>query len=266
MDGCFALALGDGAHQGGIQPAGQQETHLGVGHQPLLHSGDELLAQVAAEAVQLAINDLAGMGHVPVTDKLAVLVIMPRREGYDLSDQAHQTLGLAGEDDNSLGVIAIVERADANRVPGGNEPSRLPIVENAGELGVQHGKHVHSVLPVHGQQDLAIRAALEGIALGRQSCPQPPKAVYLAVADAAATVQREGLHPLGVEAHNGQPVKAQQALSRGGKPGVVRPPGLGLPKGRFHTGKVGRRTAVTDDRTHSKRLFSASSALKLPSV
>ena len=44
---------GDGAHQGGVQPAGEQEAQRGVRVQPLVHAGDQLVADVAADGVQI---------------------------------------------------------------------------------------------------------------------------------------------------------------------------------------------------------------------
>ena len=45
------------------------------------------------------------------------------------------------------------------------------VVEDQREFCVQHGEHVRAVFPVHGQQYLAVRTALEGIALRVKLAP-----------------------------------------------------------------------------------------------
>ena len=93
------------------------------------------------------------MGGVGVADKPSPVPVVSRREREDLLTQAHQLLGLAGEENAAVRIAAIEEGPDANGVPGGNVFVRLPIVEDQGELRVQPGKHVQPVLPVHGQQE-----------------------------------------------------------------------------------------------------------------
>lgn len=82
----------DGAYQGGVQSAGEQEAQRGVGVQALVHSGDELVADVAADGFFIVGQILPDGGQIGVADELAVGVVMARREGADLLAQSHQVL------------------------------------------------------------------------------------------------------------------------------------------------------------------------------
>ena len=121
---------------------------------------------------------------------------MSRRERYDLSAEPHQVFGLAGKDDGAGGVIAVVERADADGVAGGDIAFRVSVVQDQRKFRVQHPEHLHTVLLIQREQDLAIGAALEGVALLLQCLPDPFESVDLTVADHIAVTQLEGLHPL----------------------------------------------------------------------
>lgn len=105
---------------------------------------------VLADGVHVVRPAEAGTGGVGVADKPSPVPVVSRREREDLLTQAHQLLGLAGEENAAVRTAAIEEGPDANGVPGGNVFVRLPIVEDQGELRVQPGKHVQPVLPVHG--------------------------------------------------------------------------------------------------------------------
>ena len=157
---------------------------------------------------------------------------MARREGADLLAQAHQVLGLAGKDDSAVGVVAVEERTDADGVPGGDEGVGHGIVDDESKLRVQPGKHGKAVLMEHGQKDLAVTVAVEGI-LARQLPANGPEAVELAVAHHIVPVQGERLHAVLGKVHDGQPVEAQVARRRLHNAAHVGPAGAG-------TGKVGQ--------------------------
>ena len=99
---------GDGAHQGGVQPAGQEKAHLGVGDQSLLHSGDELFPDVGADSVHAVPADALHLGNVPVAHKSAILIVVPWREGGNCFRNAYKILRLAGKNDGSNVVISVV--------------------------------------------------------------------------------------------------------------------------------------------------------------
>ena len=201
----------DGAHQRGIQSAGEQEAQRGVGVQPLVHTGDQLVADGAADGFQIVMAIVRDGGEVGVADELAAGVVVAGREGADLLAQADKVLGLAGEHDATVIQIAVEQRPDADGVPGGDEGIRLVVIDDHGELRVQLGKHRKAVFPVQRQNDLAVAAALEFVAFLRQLPLQGTEAVQLPVAHHHIAVQLKGLHTGLGQAHNGQPVEAQPA-------------------------------------------------------
>ena len=136
---------------------------------------------------------------------------MPRREGADLLAEADEILGLAGEHDAAVIQIAVEQRPDADGVPGGDEGIRLVVIDDHGKLRIQLGKHRKAVFPVQRQNDLAVAAALEFVALLRQLPLQGTEAVQLPVAHHHIAVQLKGLHASLSQAHDGQPVEAQPA-------------------------------------------------------
>ena len=179
---------------------------------------------------------------------------MSRRERHDLSAEPHQVFGLAGKDDGAGGVIAVVERADADGIAGGNIAFRVSIVQDQRKFRVQHPEHLHAVLLIQREQDLTVGAALKGIALLLQRLPDPFESVDLTVADHIAVTQLEGLHPLWLQAHDGEPVEAEQAAAGRLHPRVVRAAGLCLLKirqDRFLLESGGRKT---DNCAHKKHL------------
>jgi hypothetical protein len=77
----------------------------------------------------------------------------------------------------------------------------------------------------HGEQDLAVGAAFELVAL-REPAADGAEAVDLAVAHHSVSVQLKGLHPRLGEAHDGQAVEAQIAGFRLDDAGHVGPAGF----------------------------------------
>ena len=186
-----------------------------------------------------------------IADKSALLIVVPRREGHNLARQAQQVFRLAGKQNGPLAVISVVQGPDADGVPGGDKLPRLPVIEDAGKLRVQHGKHTHPILPVEGEEDLAVGAAVKGVPLSLQPLFQLFKAVYLAVADGPTALQFEGLHPLGGQVHDSQAVEAQQTLPRRDHPAVVGPPASGAAKAPLKRLKIGHRAAISNNRAHN---------------
>ena len=85
------------------------------------------------------------------------------------------------------------------------------VIDDHGKLRVQLGKHRKAVFPVQRQNDLAVAAALEFVALLRQLPLQGTEAVQLPVAHHHIAVQLKGLHAGLGQAHDGQPVETQPA-------------------------------------------------------
>ena len=226
-DGLFQLPGGDGAHQTGVQTAGQEEAQRGVGVQTLFHRGHQLFPDGGGDGVQIVIGVVLHLPGKGVGHKPAVHPVVSRREGADLLHPAHQVFGLAGEGDVSALGIAVEEGPDADGVPGSDDLAGLGVADKAGKFCVQMAEHLHAVLPVEGQEDLTVAAAAEGVAQILQLFFHLAEAVQLAVAQRPAAVPGKGLHAVVGKTHNGQAVEAQQAEGGLHHPAVVRSPVLG---------------------------------------
>ena len=183
-----------------------------------------------ADGLQIVVAIVRDGGEIGVADEFAVSIVMARREGADLFTKTNEVFGLAGEYDAAVGQIAVEQRPDADGIAGGNEGIRLVIVNDHGKLRVQLGKHPQTVLPVQRQDDLAVAAAPEGIALLRQLPLQGTEAVQLAVAHHHVAIQLKGLHTGFRQAHDGQPVEAQPAGAGVHDPGHIGAAGNGAVK------------------------------------
>ena len=156
LDGLFQIPGRHGAHQAGIQAAGKQKAHRDVGVQPLDDTRLQLVVDLAAGGLHVVVDQGDRLADIPVADELFVHIIVPRRERQNAVAQAHQVLRLAGEDDLAALQIAIVQRADADGVPGGNQLLLCAVIDDQGKLRIQHAEHVGAVLPVQRQQQLAV--------------------------------------------------------------------------------------------------------------
>ena len=250
-DGLFQQPCRHGAHQRGIQAAGKQKAHGCIGIQPLFNARHQLGANVGAGGFQIVMAHGAHLAYIAVAHKPAVLVIVARREGKDLGAKAHQVFGLAGKNIFAAFQLAVIQGPNANGVTGGDQLVLLGIIQDQRKLGVQHFKHIHAVLLIQRQQDLAVGFALEGIALGLQLGLLPAEAVKLAVAHHGVAVQGKGLHPAFRKPHNGQPMKAQKTVGHLGNAGHIRPAGDRAVKIRPHlTGGKGI-SAESNNCTHN---------------
>ena len=90
---------------------------------------------------------------------------MPRRERHYSCADAYKVLRLAGKNELTRLVIAVVKRANADRVTGSDEFPRFAVIDDAGKLGIKHGEHTSAVLLVHWQEYLAVGIAFKAVAL-----------------------------------------------------------------------------------------------------
>ena len=86
-----------------------------------IHRRDQLVADVAADGLQVIAGVLRDGGEIRIADKFSVRVIVSRREGADPLTQPHQVFRFAGKDDGAGAVIAVVQGPDADGIPGGDE-------------------------------------------------------------------------------------------------------------------------------------------------
>ena len=149
------------AYQRGVQTAAEKKTDLGIGNQPLFNTGDQLLANIFANGLQIIVTDTVYLCRIPITDELAILIIMSGREGHDFTADPHKVFCFAGKNDRTLFIVSVIEWPDADGVAGGNKRLFLRIVQDQRKFRIQHPEHGRAVLLVKGQQDFAIGLALE---------------------------------------------------------------------------------------------------------
>ena len=245
---------GDGTDKAGIQTAGEQEAERRVGVEPLFHARDELLTDLFAHGVQIVLGVFRHRGEVGVADEFAVGVVVTRREGHDALAQTDEVLRLAGEEDAAVGEIAVEERTDADGVARGDETVGLGVINDHGKLGIELGEHLHAVLAVEGENELAVGLGREGVALGLQLLFERTEAVQLAVANRHVAAEVEGLHPLLVQAHDGKAVEAEHTAAGLFHPAHVGTAGNGAVKVRTDLLLRQGGGIKTDDSAHKKHL------------
>ena len=148
------------------------------------------------------------MGNIRIPVEFPGAVITTGREGHYLIRKPCEAFGLACENDISFTVISVVKRAYAYRIPGCDEFVLFAVVDNAGELGIEHGEHFRSVFPVKRKQNFAVAAAFKAITFSDKILFYFFETVDLTVAYGEAFIHTEGLHAFRVQPHDGQPVKA----------------------------------------------------------
>ncbi len=251
-DGLVQFLCGNGADQGGIQAAGEQEAHRGVGVHALFHPGHQLFPNPGGDGVQIVPAILGDGGNVLIADEQPVAIKGADGERLDLGAQAHQVFCFAGEGDAAGVGVAVKHGADADGISGGNQPLLFGIIEHQGKLRVQMAEHIQAVFVIQREEQLAVGAGAERIALGLQFLFLPAEAVQLPVADQGVAAPGKGLHPLGGQAHNGQPSEAQIAELRFQHPMVVGAPGIGAQQIAFKLGGGDVLARITHKTTHDQ--------------
>ena len=153
----------NGANQRAVEAAAEQKAERNVRVQALDHAERQLLVDLLADRVDLIFRIRLDARQVRILNELAVLPVVPRRERFDRVAQPNEVLRLAGEEHLSVRVEPVEQRANPNRVARGNQRVALMIVKDQRILRVQHLEHIRPVTLIHGQEQLAIRAALEVI-------------------------------------------------------------------------------------------------------
>ena len=149
---------------------------------------------------------------------------MAGRERPDPGTDSDQAFGLGGKDITSLLILPVIEGTDPHRVARGDVLPGPGVIQDQGELRVQEPEHLRPEFPVHGEQDLAVRIAVERIAALLQALPHLPKAVQLSVAHDSIAVHNEGLHAFRREPHDREPVEAQVPMAGLHQTAVIRSP------------------------------------------
>jgi hypothetical protein len=250
-DGLAQLLGGDGAHQRGVQAAGEQEAHRGIGVQTLFHTGDQLFADVGQHGVHVILHGSGHVGNVLIAHEAAVAVVAANGKRTDVIAPADQVLHLRGKSDLVAGLgVAVEQRPDADGVAGGNEPVLAGIVQDQCKLGIHVAEHVQTVLVVQRQQDLTVAVGLELVAPALEDLLLKPEAVQFAVAHHAVGTAVERLHALRRQTHDGQTAKAHQAKGAFHHPLVVRAAHHGAQQIFFELGGTQIVPGITHNTTH----------------
>ena len=173
---------------------------------------------------------------------------------HDALAQTDEVLRLAGEEDAAVGEIAVEERTDADGVARGDETVGLGVINDHSKLGIELGEHLHAVLAVEGENELAVGLGREGVALGLQLLFERTEAVQLAVANRHVAAEVEGLHPLLVQAHDGKTVEAEHTAAGLFHPAHVGTAGNGAVKVRTDLLLRQGGGIKTDDSAQKKHL------------
>ena len=116
-----------------------------------------------AGSFQIVITDPMDFGYIAVTDKLSLFIIMSRRKRHDPVRKPCQIFGFTGKYDRMIFIISIIQWADSNGISCCDKLPCFPVVKDAGKFGIQHGKHICAVFPIHWQQNFTIRIAFKRI-------------------------------------------------------------------------------------------------------
>ena len=106
-----------------------------------------------------------------------------------------------------------MERANADRIAGSDQAVRLAVIDDHRELRIEMAEHINTVLLIHRKDDLAVRCALQLIALRDELRAERTEVIELSVADNRLLSDMEWLHTLLIQAHDGQSLKSEPAVS-----------------------------------------------------
>ena len=154
-NGFGQAARRNGADKRAVQPARKQKAQRCICIQPLFHGGRQLFPDGAAGLFLAVCKVRPGRSDVTIRCEHTVRIIVPGREGAHFVHQAHKVFCLAGKHGLAL-PVAVKQRAYANWVPRGNQAVPRAVIQNAGKLGIQPGKHGKAIFQVQRKQQLTI--------------------------------------------------------------------------------------------------------------
>ena len=138
----------NGAHQGRVQAAREQESHLCICHKPFFHTGNQFFPDMRTGCFQIITAKRINLCNIAIADHFTVLPVMTGRKRHDPVRKTDQVLRLAGKEDHTLAIIAVIQRADANGIPRSDICAAFSVIDDAGELCIQHGEHIRSIFAV----------------------------------------------------------------------------------------------------------------------
>ena len=137
---------GSAADKGGIKAAGEQVADRSIGIETLLNTAHQLVMDVHRNRIQIILTIVVNAGHVTISMEGTILIIAAGRERKDLVTQLDQVLRLRSKDDDALFVIAVIQRADSDRVAGGDVLTGAAVKQDQRIFRIQKAEHIYAVL------------------------------------------------------------------------------------------------------------------------
>ncbi len=263
FDPVLGEARGAGRHQRRVEAARQQHAVGHVGHQLAMHRGFERRAQLR----RLDLDAAGGLVVAPLARPVAhrhadpAVQVVAGRKHLDVVADADQRLHFRSHVQAARGIVAHVERADADRIAGDQVALRILVPEREGEDAVELVEEVDAVFAIQGVDHLAVRVGLELVGLA-QALLQLAMVVDLAVhRQRQAAVGRSQRLRAGRHVDDGEALVHQDGPVIGIDAAPVRP-AMALPHALrqgllAQRGQVdaGRNIEDSEDRTHGVFLF-----------
>ena len=243
---------GSTAYERGIKTAGEKEADWCIRVETFVDAGHETVVDFLRNGIHIVMSIIGNIAHVAIADEPSVFIIMSRRKWlYSVAD-ADKVLRFGCEDDHAVFIISVIKRADSDRVAGRDVLILFCVVDDEGELGIEHAEHGDTDLFIERQQDLTVRVALKGVAADLQIITERAEAVDFAVADDCASFPGERLHAGSGKTHDGETVEAHVSIACIYDPGIIRTSGSRFGKHFLHFTEFCGFTAVGKYGTHDK--------------
>ncbi len=136
---------GGSADQRRVESAGQKIPDRSIGIQTLLNAAHQLVVNVHGDGLQIILVVVVHGAHIPVGVEGTVLIIAAGRERKNPVTQTDQVLRLGSEDDDTIFIVSIIQRTNADRIAGGDVLLRPAVVENQCILCIEQAEHIDAV-------------------------------------------------------------------------------------------------------------------------
>ena len=149
------------------------------------------------------------LGQVAVFYELSALIVVSGRERHDFIDKPLKVFRLACHYHRAFFVVAVVKRAYAYGVSGGDKLAVFSVIYDQSKFRVELFKHLFAVFFVHRQKYLAIGTGGKFITFSSHFALKLFKVIYFPVAHEAAFIPFKRLHALRRQIHYCEPVKSE---------------------------------------------------------
>ena len=129
-----------------VKAAGEQVADRCIGIETLLNSAHQLVMDVHRNGIQIILTIVVNIGHVTISMEGTILIIAAGRERKDLVTQLDQVLRLRSKDDDAIFVIAVIQRADSDRIAGSDVLAGAAVKQNQRIFRIQKAEHIYAVL------------------------------------------------------------------------------------------------------------------------